>query len=548
MQKKHIYMVILSVLALLVLGALAFFLWSRGGTPKKDLTVEVGTKLPEASEFFHTEKNSKVVYKYAADISTIDMNKVGETQVELLADRKKYSSLLIIEDTVSPTAEAVNQTIFAGTALIANTFVKNIVDGTDVSTEFVTPPDFNKAGTQEVELSLTDQGGNETKLKANLSVIILKPFLSVEAGSGSYEVMPRDFIESFEGSDGITLHFANRVKFDFTKVNTIPVIIEIADESKNQGQTEFRVVDTTAPTAEAVSQMVYKGKKLKAADFVKAVFDQSEVAITFDVEPNFMQVGEHGVDIVLTDSANNKNKVTSLLKVNDDTEAPLITGDLDKTCHINSSVSYKEGVTVRDNSGEPIALQVDSSQVDLSTAGKYEVSYSATDLAGNKTSSKGSITVTNPEDDAIYAMADEVLSKIVNEGMSQEEKLRAIYAWVRGHVSYVSAGSKDSVILGAYRAFKIHKGDCYTFYAVSELLMNRVGIENIPVTRMGGRARHFWSLVNLGEGWYHYDSTPYRTVFNGCMFTESQAEKYTAERRDNYYVYDKTLYSFSVEQ
>ena len=230
-----------------------------------------------------------------------------------------------------------------------------------------------------------------------------------------------------------------------------------------------------------------------------------------------------------------------------DTEPPVISGDVDKIVVVGGTVAYRKGITVTDNHDASVELSVDSSQVNLGEIGEYEVVYTATDLSGNTATANGMVHVIGVDPDEVYAMADEVLESILAEEMTTQEVVRAIYLWVRNHVGYVNIGSKDDVLTNAYNAFTAKKGDCYTFYAVSELLLTRADIENIAIKREGGTAQHFWNLVNIGEGWYHFDSCPYREAFDGCMFTETQAEQYTKQRRGNYYVYDKDLYPEVVQ-
>ena len=61
---------------------------------------------------------------------------------------------------------------------------------------------------------------------------------------------------------------------------------------------------------------------------------------------------------------------------------------------------------------------------------------------------------------------------------------------------------------GAYTGLTAGRGDCFTYYAVSRALLTALGIDNLAVERVGGETRHFWNLVNCGDGWYHFDACP----------------------------------------
>ena len=68
----------------------------------------------------------------------------------------------------------------------------------------------------------------------------------------------------------------------------------------------------------------------------------------------------------------------------------------------------------------------------------------------------------------------------------------------------------------------------------------------MEVRRVGGTSDHWWNLVNLGNGWYHCDSSPRRKkdTYRCFMQTDIQIQAYTDSRPEhpNYYVFDETLY------
>jgi len=146
--------------------------------------------------------------------------------------------------------------------------------------------------------------------------------------------------------------------------------------------------------------------------------------------------------------------------------------------------------------------------------------------------------------ETVNTLADGVLIDLKLDGLSVEKKAQKIYNWVKGHVTYVSTGEKNGVYYGALNAFKLKKGDCYTFYAISEVLLTRAGVVNIGVTRVGGRTSHYWSLIRTENGlWYHYDSTPHSNQsVETYLFTETRAVALTGQWGNNYYTYEHTLY------
>jgi hypothetical protein len=79
--------------------------------------------------------------------------------------------------------------------------------------------------------------------------------------------------------------------------------------------------------------------------------------------------------------------------------------------------------------------------------------------------------------------------------------------------------------------------------AGSKALLTRAGIPNVTVKRFGGITEHYWLLVNVGNGWYHFDNCTNRNIplEDRFLFTDSQARQYTEEYGGGkeYYTYDK---------
>jgi hypothetical protein len=133
----------------------------------ESVTVEAGTKTLEVSHFV---RNIKTLGTFKTDLAAINMSEPGTYEIEIQAGRRVYSSKLLVEDTIAPTAETVSQEIWAKEEKEAKDFVKNIIDVTDVKVFFKEQPDFSKGGMQEVVVILEDKGGNKSELKASLTV------------------------------------------------------------------------------------------------------------------------------------------------------------------------------------------------------------------------------------------------------------------------------------------------------------------------------------------------------------------------------------------
>lgn len=246
-----------------------------------------------------------------------------------------------------------------------------------------------------------------------------------------------------------------------------------------------------------------------------------------------------------------------------DTEGPVIEGARDLTVTAGETVSYRTGVTATDSVDGAVQLQVDAAQVNLTQPGEYPVIYRASDSRGNETAVTVTVTVTaaDPEEtggedapsnvsvpadvtqEKLDELADRVLGQILTSDMTQRQKARAIYDYVYNQIKYVGTSDKSSWITGAYIGLTQGRGDCFNYYALSKELLTRAGISNIDVERVGGATDHYWQLVNVGDGWYHFDACPHPTGYpiTSFLITEEEARAYTEQVssvRTNYYVYD----------
>lgn len=261
-----------------------------------------------------------------------------------------------------------------------------------------------------------------------------------------------------------------------------------------------------------------------------------------------------------------------------DVTAPRLLGVQDLTVAMNGMISYRDGVSAEDDVDGPVAVEIDAEAVDLTAAGEYPVTYSAQDAAGNRTEQTVTVTVVETvtvdqgedeqtEDETpgegggaadevtredVDKLADAILAKITNADMSQREKARAIFNYVNRKIKYVGSSDKSSWLIGAYTGFTRGRGDCYNYFACSKALLTRAGIPNVDLERAGGNSRHYWQLVNTGDGWYHFDACPHPTGYpmSAFMITETQARAYTEQvkgARKNYYVYDYDACPVEVE-
>lgn len=306
------------------------------------------------------------------------------------------------------------------------------------------------------------------------------------------------------------------------------------------------------PSGTPVDQTCLTVDTLPPEVFVTDVTGSSPVTVTFAEEPDFTAPGPQTVALLLTDEDGRQTELAANLTVIQDTTPPVISGVEDQTVLLGESVAYKKGVTVTDDCDEEVELEVDSSQVNPTVAGDYLVTYRATDRSGNTAEETAYFSFTQPSEytDLALEKAQEVLDKITTDDMTQTEAAKAIYDWCRANIAYTAHTDKGDWQKAAVQGFTQRSGDCYVYFATAKAMFEAAGIPNIDVekTYVEGRAMHYWSLINCGSGWYHFDATP--RVGEGddfFMVTDAYLEAYS-QAHHNSHEFDHSLYPATPEE
>ncbi len=240
-----------------------------------------------------------------------------------------------------------------------------------------------------------------------------------------------------------------------------------------------------------------------------------------------------------------------------DTEAPILVGVKNLEVYLGGTISYKNGVAVTDNADPKPKLEIDNSKVDLNTPGTYEVTYCATDASGNK-AAPITVTVTvkvKPDNfvdpEVVYAKADAILSQFIRDDMTNQEKVEAVYVWTRRsvHLTYGSAPKgfdheSADWLQTAYQFLnkEVSKGDCFYFFAVQKLLLQRLNIPTIDCEKIyDGDSHHYWLLVSIdgGKSYYHFDNVWSNAL---CLVTDAELDAFSAVLDSNPFNRDKTKY------
>ena len=458
------------------------------GNIQEELTVEAGRESIIANDFRKEDKG--VDAQFVSDMTAVDLNTPGQYPVSVEYKGKTYACTLTVEDTIAPEAEIRNVSIYSGHELKAEDFLVSVKDATDVTVALKSVPDLTVEAQNLVTVIVTDAAGNTSEYEAVLSVF----------------------------------------------------------------------VDNGAPQLSGIVPLfTYIGREPDYLAGVSAI-DDRDMALEILVDKSQVDLNAIGAyDIVysVTDAAGHTTTAPSTVTVTDDCIAPTIQGVHNISLYLGGSASYRSGVVVSDDKDPSPTLEVDSSQVDLSNVGTYPLVYTARDMTGNETRLEVTVTVaekpeTYVDPETINAKADELLKKIVTEDMTAEAKVKAIYSYVRSHYTYSGHSDKTDWVQGAYVMMTSGQGDCFNYYAVTKLLLDRSNIPNIDVRKVRNYPEdsdHYWSLVSVdgGNTYYHLDTTP--RVGDGddfCLVTDAFLDAYSNANK-GCHNRDKSLYPATPE-
>lgn len=235
----------------------------------------------------------------------------------------------------------------------------------------------------------------------------------------------------------------------------------------------------------------------------------------------------------------------------EDKKAPVFSGFTGKSSYKNGQVfmtvyegesfDYTRYVSVEDDRDAEVSFKVDDSELKNAEPGIYKVYFTAADAAGNEAKTYAKVNLRKRTVN-VDSMAEQVLSKIIDDSWSDEKKAEAVYKYIRKNYSYVDHSDKSSWTKSAETGLRYQSGDCFTYYAAARILLTRAGIPNIMIKKVDSYSSgHWWNLVYVKGGWYHFDTTPRKNQAYFCLLTDSQLLSYS-RKNGNCHDFKSSLY------
>jgi surface protein len=283
-------------------------------------------------------------------------------------------------------------------------------DATDGSVDVVTSGEVDSAtvGSYTLTYTVTDAAGNIATTTRTVKVVDdIAPVLTLNGvtpfshnAGDVYADMSVSVTDNIDEASAITITATGEVNADV--IGSYTVTYTAQDTAGNEAVAVVRTVnvaDLTAPVITLTGEAeithnygdVYNDAGATALDGIDGVVE----ATTSDIVL-INKIGSYGITYTATDAAGNEATLERIVNVVDLT-APVITLTGGNTITLGKGRVYKElGATALDNLDGETIVDAPTGTVDNDTIAKYQLTYTATDVAGNTSKLMRTVDVVAP--------------------------------------------------------------------------------------------------------------------------------------------------------
>lgn len=287
---------------------------------------------------------------------------------------------------------------------------KIVIDSTDV--------DLTTPGTYTVTYTVTDLSGNEAEVSITVTVVDLgAPTIT---GVHSFVFVFGDdapnYLTGVTASDDVDGDLTSAIVVDSSAVNlavagVYTITYQVTDNAGNASAVYSTFIqvkehaddaDLVPPTFAGQHNFTYTIGISATPDYLTGVSANDTIdgdvtaSITVDTSAvDLTTPGTYNIVYTATDESGNESTTTVTITVSLETVAPTISGIRILEYYVNEVPNYTLGVTASDNVDGDLtdAIVVDSTAVSMTTPGRYAVTYTVTDAAGNSTTVSTEIVV-----------------------------------------------------------------------------------------------------------------------------------------------------------
>ena len=491
------------ILAALGLGSYAYWLYRQ---PKfHDLTVELGTESIRIDAFL-TEYASPRHVSFVSDVTTVDLGKVGATELTLKNWRQEQTVTLTVQDTTPPQVTFLEKrTEHTDYVPDPKDFVEQVTDLSETRVMFEKPVTIpGNYADQTFTVVVKDASGNEVRQDCTLELEWMKDSYQLELGTPltAEELLycPEKDLELIAPEELEAINEGGVGEYTVTSATAAKTMT-----------CAVTVADTTGPVLEVQDLSTYVGRAVPVEKFVVSATDFSgDVELILLTDPNWYEEGQHDVEIKATDIWGNTTVVTANVAVSRDLIPPSI-GGIGTALSVakHSTPDYLSGVYAIDAVDGSCEVTVDASGVNVDAAGTYYAVYHAKDKSNNMATAKRKVVVAHDAEDT-RALADRIAA-----GLGSDPE--ALRDYVRSNIGYNhNWGGDDPVWYG----FTTWGGNCYVHALCLRELLTRKGYTTQLIWTTN--KTHYWLLINLNGTWRHIDPTPSSLHSRYSLMTDDQ--------------------------
>ena len=300
-NKKAIAIIFSVLLVICILSSVSVWAYFKC----QDTVIGEAGQAPDYSVF---ENNLLLSLLTKVDLKDIDHTKVHKTKVPIkFLGFIELESELEFKDTTPPSFEAYDVYISKGTPFETEMAVRNIKDSTKTTLKFLTKNiSTQEVGEFPIQFEILDEHGNVVKITKKLVVIDTENSLYFEKGKTVGDVKER-----------LSSLYPDVVSFDYKNSKLLGDYVVFGNNKKNQYVLNIIMGDTVAPTATVKSFDIILGETVSDDMIVSNVVDRSDVKMEILNRPSFDQVGEHKLDVILTDFYGNSSQHQSIIRIHD---------------------------------------------------------------------------------------------------------------------------------------------------------------------------------------------------------------------------------------
>lgn len=306
------------------------------------ILLQQGQEVPPASEYMMIDADAEYV-----KTPDVDTSKEGQHILQIKSEYGTRYVMLIVRDTMAPTAEAANPSItIDDTKLAPEDAIKNAEDVNKFTVKWKTEPKYGVAGTYECAVELADDHGNVSVIETTVKVLGAVDVLIHEAGD------PRPTLEDFM----VVEREEAELKTDLSSIKwNVPddYTVEVAFDGDTYEST-LRIVDTVEPAPVLVDGAVLAGGEIEAKELVASCDDATEVSYEFAEAPVLDKVGTVKCQVVATDLGGNTATVDGRIIVCDAIASFEAADDTVGEGRILSNIDAKYSRYTME--GEPVAI------------------------------------------------------------------------------------------------------------------------------------------------------------------------------------------------